>query len=188
MNKILLVTGPSGVGKTYFAELLLQEYPGHFSAAKLYTTRIPRPGEQGSDRIFSSLSEFSSKKQNNQFLVSDRFHNNWYGYSRESLEPKDTHLIVNTWPALIPQFLQLPNIILIGLSIRPEDLPLLIKRMQLRGDSPESIQQRIALIKQDLQDMGKLKQSFTERGKIFTITSDNSVSTAVLPWIKQKLL
>lgn len=188
MKHVLLVTGPSGIGKTHLGELLLREYPGQFINAKLHTTRQPRPGEHGSDRIFVTPQEFSNKQAQNEFLVAGMFHNNWYGYSKTALTPEDRHIIVNAWPALVPQFLHIPHVTLLGLSIESDDLTLLIKRLQDRGDSPEVIRQRIQLIKNDLNEMKKIQPHFNQRGKNFVVSNDTTLATVVLPWIEQELL
>ena len=57
MNQIVILTGPSGVGKTVLAEYLIEALG--LSRCVTATSRLPRPGEKdGIDYFFLSSEEF----------------------------------------------------------------------------------------------------------------------------------
>lgn len=86
MNKLILLTGPSGVGKTTIARALLKAMP-NLQRLVTYTTREPRPNEQnGVDYNFVSKDEFKEKLTNNEFFESAEVYGNFYGNSRKDLE------------------------------------------------------------------------------------------------------
>lgn len=65
---IILITAPSGAGKTSITKYLLQEFPS-LSFSTSATTRLPRGNEQdGVDYYFLSLSDFQKKIAENAFL------------------------------------------------------------------------------------------------------------------------
>ncbi len=65
---IILITAPSGAGKTSITKYLLQEFPS-LSFSISATTRLPRGNEQdGVDYYFLSLSDFQKKIAENAFL------------------------------------------------------------------------------------------------------------------------
>lgn len=65
---IILITAPSGAGKTSITKYLLQEFP-NLSFSISATTRLPRGNEQdGVDYYFLSLSDFQKKIAQNAFL------------------------------------------------------------------------------------------------------------------------
>jgi len=86
MNKLYLVTGPSGVGKTTIANELLG-LGLMLKRLVTYTTRLPRPNEvNGVDYNFVSIDEFQQKKSDNEFFENAEVYGNFYGNSRKDLE------------------------------------------------------------------------------------------------------
>ncbi|MCU0327777.1 MAG: guanylate kinase [Chitinophagales bacterium] len=66
--KLLLITAPSGSGKTSLIKRLLEEYP-QFSFSTSATTRQMRPGEVSEkDYYYLSETEFDQKVKENAFL------------------------------------------------------------------------------------------------------------------------
>lgn len=186
-KKALIITGPSGVGKTYLAEQLSKLYPELFEPVKLFTTRKPRSNEQFVDRIFITQEEFADKQKNQEIIFAGGFHGNQYGYTFAALHPTSKHLIVNAWPSFIPKFTSFPNVVLLGLTIEPTSLPLLKLRMLNRGDTQQQVAERTPLIMRDMQDLKKLKPIIEQDGKVFTITDDTTIAKLVLPWVMTAL-
>jgi len=59
VNKVLVVVGPSGVGKGTLIGKIREEYPDKFSFKISHTTRNPRDGEvHGKNYYFISREEF----------------------------------------------------------------------------------------------------------------------------------
>ena len=75
----LVVSGPSGTGKTTVCEKLLNQNKNlHFSIS--CTTREPRKGEvDGEDYYFISVEEFKKRVENDEFLEYAEVHDNYYG-------------------------------------------------------------------------------------------------------------
>lgn len=189
MKHVLVVTGPSGVGKTYLARLLLQKYPLQIRETKLITTRPPRPGEaENGDRTFLSGADFQKQIDSGKVAIHGTFHNHQYGYLRSDVMPDENqHVIMNTWPALAPSFAEFAHSTIIGLTIDLEQLALLEDRMRSRGDSEEKIAERIPLIKQDIKDLSSILSGFRAQDKQFTIHDDSSLRKDVMPWIEKTL-
>lgn len=82
---LVIVSGPSGVGKTTVAEKLVES--GIVERVVTATTRTPRQHERhGVDYYFLTRQEFQSKIENNEFLEFAEVHRNLYGTPRESVE------------------------------------------------------------------------------------------------------
>ncbi len=83
---LVVITGPSGVGKTTIIELLLEADPGLKYSASL-TSRQPRAGEVGGmDYRFISSEEFQEKIKNNEFVEWSEVYGEYYGRLRKDLE------------------------------------------------------------------------------------------------------
>ena len=177
--------GPSAVGKTYTADLLMRLYPDKFEQAKVYTTRTPRTNEVASDRIFVSSEEFEKLAHAGKFLIHDDFGGNRYGFDRSSLYPGDKHLLVNTWLSPLPQFSSIPHIIIVGMQAPNDWQKILVPRMKSRGDSPETIEKRLQLISKDNSDLQKNMTLVNQHGKLFTIRDDKTIPDEIVPWLEQ---
>ena len=86
-GQLIVLSGPSGVGKsTVIAELMAQR-PLHFSVS--YTTRQPRVGEQdGVNYNFVSRQEFERMIADNELLEYAEYVNNYYGTSLKVIREK----------------------------------------------------------------------------------------------------
>lgn len=185
MKYLLVIAGPSGVGKTYLAQQLLKLFPSKFASVKLYTTRSPREDEAKVDRIFVSAAKFRELDAKGKFFIAEKFHNNWYGFKKSDLLPGKKYLIVNAWPALLPRFKNLQNVYFVGLIVSKNHLDILQRRMIRRGDSPAKVSERIPLIKKDISDLLLHEDLVNRSGKMFMIENDQTIHDAVIPWIKQ---
>jgi guanylate kinase len=85
MNKILVVSGPSGVGKTTLCEHLMR-LERRLKPGITATTRKPRPGEvNGRDYHFLTRKGFENGIRSNKFVEYTRLFGNYYGTPIESL-------------------------------------------------------------------------------------------------------
>jgi len=187
MTKLLIVTGPSGIGKTYLANQIIQKYPRQFAIAKWYSTRQPRSGETSPDRIFISPTGFAAKEQAGDFFISETFHDHQYGYPASALKPADKNLIANAWPDLLPRFIDVPDVCMVGLTTDIGNLDLLKRRMISRGDSTERTTQRLEYVKRDIADMERQRGLITSHGNLFAIKTDAEIPEKVIPWIEEFL-
>jgi len=80
-HKIVILTGPGGVGKTTIAQFLCQNLQEEFKETVSCTTRAKREHEEnGKDYYFISKEDFENKIKNNEFLEYNTFPNGYmYG-------------------------------------------------------------------------------------------------------------
>ncbi len=75
----LVLSAPSGTGKTTLIKRLLAEFP-HFGYSVSCTTRQPRQGEEhGKDYFFLSREEFERRRAEQAFAEWAEVHGNFYG-------------------------------------------------------------------------------------------------------------
>ncbi|MGB3112356.1 MAG: guanylate kinase, partial [Candidatus Omnitrophota bacterium] len=85
-NLIIIISAPSGSGKTTIVNRLLEQTSG-LRCLVSYTTRPRRQGETGEkDYIFISNEEFKKKIETGDFLEWEEVFGNLYGSSEEQLK------------------------------------------------------------------------------------------------------
>ena len=83
---MVVLSSPSGAGKTTLTRKLLKENPDMAMSVSA-TTRRPRPGEhEGEDYYFISKSKFSDMVEKDDFLESAKVFDNFYGTPRAPVE------------------------------------------------------------------------------------------------------
>lgn len=89
MAPLIIMAGPSGVGKTTMAEKLLAAFPP-LSRVVTITTRPPRPNERhGIDYFFVTLASFRQLQSAQAFLEVNEFNGFLYGTPRSLLHLLD---------------------------------------------------------------------------------------------------
>lgn len=87
MKNILVICGPSGVGKGTLISYLMQEFPDKFGFSISHTSREPRKTETyGVDYHFCSYEEFKSLISADSFVEYAEVHNHFYGTSKKAIE------------------------------------------------------------------------------------------------------
>lgn len=85
---LVVISGPSGVGKSTVVRKLLKVNP-RLKASISYTTRDSRPGEiSGIHYHFINQKEFDRKVKNNDFIEWAKVHGFYYGTPRREIEEK----------------------------------------------------------------------------------------------------
>lgn len=85
---MLVLSSPSGAGKTTLAKMLLKA-DSHICTSISVTTRQPRPGEvDGVDYFFTDRDTFKSMVQNNELLEHAEVFGQYYGTPRHFVEDK----------------------------------------------------------------------------------------------------
>lgn len=83
---LLVLSAPSGAGKTTLAHMMVKEFPeAEFSVS--YTTRAPRGAEKnGKDYHFVDTATFRQMIERNDFVEWAEVHANFYGSSKRVIE------------------------------------------------------------------------------------------------------
>ena len=143
-NLLIVLSGPSGVGKGTIVNKLLER--GNYSLSVSCTTRSPREGEvDGKSYFFISKEEFSKLIEEGGFLEYSNHFSNYYGTPRAFVEgqllSRDVILEIEVDGALQVKRAH-PEAILI--MILPPDRKELISRLKGRGsESEEKIAERL---------------------------------------------
>jgi guanylate kinase len=150
---LIVLSGPSGVGKDTLLERLLTQAerhagPGALRRCVTATSRAPRPGEvDGVDYHFWQAAEFASEVERNGLLESAVVHGHLYGTPREWVEQRrafgeDVILKIDVQGGLMVKE-RCPDTILIFLL--PPSRAELERRLRERDtDTPAQIAQRQA--------------------------------------------
>ena len=154
----IIISAPSGTGKTTTCKRLKQRLP-NLKIATSHTTRKIRKGEsEGVDYFFISKEEFESKKNNNDFLEWAKVHTEYYGTSFESL---DKHR-QNGFDILLELDIQGVNSLRsidfegIYIMILPPSIEEMKKRLENRGtETEEDIERRLKTGKEEIKDYKK---------------------------------
>ncbi|TPX32393.1 guanylate kinase [Synchytrium endobioticum] len=91
-NTLLVISGPSGTGKSTLLERLFKKYPASFGFSVSHTTRAPRPGEEnGKAYHFITRDEFMEKVNATSdpspfFIEWAEFSSNLYGTSKNAVQ------------------------------------------------------------------------------------------------------
>jgi guanylate kinase len=154
---LILISAPSGGGKTTVCDLLLKSRP-EMSRAITCTTRPPRPGEKdGVDYYFFTAAEFLKRVQAGNFLEHATVYGNSYGLLKSELlgklrAGKDVLLNVDVQGAATIRAAALaePELreALVTVFLTPPTVAILEARLKKRNsDAPSAIQKRLAVAK-----------------------------------------
>lgn len=149
-GKIIILTAPSGAGKTSITRYLLQRFPQQLAFSISAATRKPRGEEKsGVDYYFMSEEEFQEKIRSNAFVEWEMvYEGKYYGTLKAELqriwaEGKVPVLDIDVKGAIHVQQ-QFPKTTL-SLFIEPPSVDELKRRLMGRGtESPESLQARVS--------------------------------------------
>ena len=86
LRRPVVISGPSGVGKSTLCQKLLKAHPGALSTTVSHTTRKPRPGEvEGETYYYVSKEEFERLIASNSFVEYATFNGHLYGTSKQTI-------------------------------------------------------------------------------------------------------
>lgn len=147
-NKIIIITAPSGAGKTSITRFLLEKFP-ELAFSISAATREQRDYEvNGKDYYFISPSEFQTKIQNNEFVEWEMvYQGKYYGTLKTELEriwnnKQIPVLDIDVKGAIHVQ--QQFRGSCLSLFIEPPSVEELKKRLKSRGtETPETLQARV---------------------------------------------
>ncbi len=164
-NVLLVLSGPSGVGKGTISEILKKSDDMSFSIS--YTTRQPRAGEEhGKHYFFVSKEEFLNGIENDEFLEYSNHFDNYYGTPKsfvfDKLKNTNVLLEIDVNGALMVKK-SFPDAVLV--MIAPPSREELKARLINRGtESLQKIEERISRMDYELE-----KQSLYD----YTVINDD---------------
>ena len=152
-NKAIVISAPSGAGKTTLISALLAEHP-ELEHVITHTTRPMRQGElDGKDYHFIDPKTFEAYIQQNYFIEWAKVHGEYYGTSNAAIQKifnagKQPILNIDWQGAKRARELYGKN--LITIFILPPSLQELEYRLKARGDSQENIKKRLSMAETEM--------------------------------------
>jgi guanylate kinase len=158
---LIVISAPSGGGKTTLCKQLLAANPATMTRAVTCTTRVPREGEQdGVDYYFLDATNFLKRVQAGNFLEHATVFGHSYGILKSKVlgklrQGKDVLLNVDVQGAATirdraeedPELKQA----LVQVFLTPRTLNILEERLKRRGtDSAAVIQKRLSVARQEI--------------------------------------
>lgn len=157
-GSLIVLTGPSGVGKGTLVRALLQRHPELYLSVSV-TTRSPRSGEiEGIHYYFVSRSHFEQMVAKRELLEWAQFADNYYGTPRLPVEEKISQ---GKWVLLEIELEGARQIHKSFPSVRrifilPPSLTELEQRIRSRGqDSEEAIARRLRRAQEEINAAGE---------------------------------
>ncbi len=148
LNRLIIITAPSGAGKTSITRHLLQQFPQLAFSVSAATRHSRGKEKDGVDYYFISQQAFQDKIQNNEFVEWEMvYEGKYYGTLKNELQRIWNHrqvpvLDIDVKGAIHVQQ-QFPQTSL-SLFINPPSVNELQRRLESRGtETAESLQARI---------------------------------------------
>jgi len=161
-GRLIVFSGPSGVGKTSVVEGLSQLHSFHFSVSM--TTRPPRPDEvEGVDYRFVDVETFEAAVANGEMVEWVEYSGHLYGTPREAIEVplaegEDVLLDIEILGArqVRETFREA-----LMLYVVPPSIASLEQRLRARGDTPEeAMEKRLAVAEWQIEQAGQFFDHF----------------------------
>lgn len=151
---LIVISGPSGVGKDTIARLLIDRRPDSFYFVVTATTRPPRPGEvDGRDYFFVSNDEFARMIDEDELLEYALVYNDYKGVPKQQIRDalgsnKDVIMRVDPQGAATIRRL-IPNSVTIFLTAESEEA-MLTRLRERKSETPEGLRLRMATARQEM--------------------------------------
>ena len=155
---LIIITAPSGAGKTTLVRGLLERDP-NVQLSISYTTRDPRPGEeQGRDYQFVDVAQFRALRDQGEFLEWAEVHGNYYATSKTWLKAQMSAgrdiLLEIDWQGAQQVRKVFPEAV--GVFVLPPSMDELENRLRGRGtDSADVIARRLLGARGEMRHVGE---------------------------------
>lgn len=148
MSNVIVLSGPSGTGKSTLLKKLFAEFPNSFGFSVSSTTRQPRAGEvNGVDYNFATVDDFKKMIDENKFIEWAQFSGNYYGTTVDSVKQvmnSGKTCILDIDMQGVKSVKDKPELAARFLFIAPPSVEDLRKRLEGRGtESQESLDKRL---------------------------------------------
>ena len=161
-NKIIIISSPSGAGKTTICKLLIKKLK-NVELSVSYTTRNKRNNEiDGKDYHFISKEKFIKLRQNNFFIETAKIFNNYYATAyiniKSSSKINKNILFDIDWHGARNLRNKFNNNKIIDFFILPPNIKELKKRLIKRGrDNSKEIKLRLSLAMKEMKHYKEYK-------------------------------
>lgn len=151
---LLILSGPSGVGKDTVARMVIERRPDSFYFVVTATTRPPRGDERhGVDYMFVTFDEFARMIEEDELLEYAVVYNDYKGIPKQQIRDalasgRDVILRVDVQGAATVRRL-IPNAISVFLTTRSEQ-GLVRRLLQRKQDTAEGMALRTATARQEM--------------------------------------
>ncbi len=184
MNKIYIISGPSGVGKGTLVKALVENKNLNLEWGKTATTRPQRKDDpQAAKHLYLSEKEFKEKIEAGEFVESNFFNNHYYGTLKSEIENAKTNLIfeIDVNGGLNIKKLYPDKTVLIFITAPIKDIK---KRLEDRkANTPGEIEARLKIAQKELKKakeydyhlenpQGHPEKAITKLEKIIETTSN----------------
>lgn len=156
LRKCIVLTAPSGAGKTTIKQHLLDTYPDILSFSVSATTRQPRSHEKnGIDYYFLSPEDFKKKISEGDLLEYEEvYENQFYGTLKSEIDriwQENRCVIFDIDVKGAQNIKQTYQDDCLAIFIKPPSLNILIERLKNRNtESPENLRKRIDRVKEEM--------------------------------------
>jgi len=185
-NIMVILSSPSGAGKTTIAKKIQQKYQT-FKISVSHTTRKPRPNEiDGVDYYFISHEKFEKLISEDKFYEYAKIFDNYYGTSKETVDQmiKKNDIIFDIDWQGTQQLSKFKNLKLIKIYLIPPNKDELKHRLIKRNqDSPQEVERRFKAYDNDIRHWkdydhiiinDNLENCYKQIEKIILINKDKS--------------
>ena len=185
-NIMLILSSPSGAGKTTITKKIQQKYQS-FKISVSHTTRKPRSNEvNGVDYNFISHEEFETLIKDNEFYEYAKIFDNYYGTSKETVDQmiKKNDIIFDIDWQGTQQLSKFKNLKLIKIYLIPPNKDELKQRLIKRNqDSPQEVERRFKAYDNDIRHWkdydhiiinDNLENCYKQIEKIILVSKDKS--------------
>ena len=151
---LLILSSPSGAGKTTISKKIQQKYP-NFKISVSHTTRKPRPNEiDGIDYFFIDNNQFLKKIENKEFYEHAKIFENYYGTSKEAvkklIDNNEDILFDIDWQGT-QQLSKFKELKFVTIYILPPNKDELEKRLYTRNqDNDQTVVKRLKSFDEDI--------------------------------------
>ncbi|MFP3751627.1 guanylate kinase [Bacillus altitudinis] len=167
MNKLIVLSGHSGSGKTSLMRQIMK------NEVVSFTTRKPRQGEiDGVDYKFISLEKFKELKEKGKLIEQVKYSGNYYGIDQEEFENKislGNAFVIVDYQGMKQIKKLYPNCVTLFLYT-PYDQA--YKQMIQRGDAFEKVEQRLSTYHQEIGNRKDYDYVIRNNNSMFSLTKE----------------